>query len=428
MSAIPKAVIYEVRLEVDSQIVEEYDAWLAGHIDEMLAFDGFLSAEVLRTSDRAPAGEGRSVRVVQYRVASRGDLDRYFEKHAARMREQGIDRFGQQFNASREIYETSAPQPSLLREGRGQDRICQNCKRMLEGQYCAQCGQRDKNQIISLWELLRDLVGDVFEVDSRIWRTLRPLLFRPGQLTNEYLRGRRVHYTPPLRLYLITSLIFFLVVFFNSTTNLDGDLTINGDEDEATQSEDAGSAETPEASPDATDPEPADRDQCLNIEIGDTGWANAIEERAQRTCRRLTAEGGGRQFLNSLVDNVPGMMFFFLPAIALVMVLLYPLSRRYYVEHLLFFVHFHSFFFVLLTITVLFSRLPEALPGQGVAGGILTAATTIYVPIYLFVAMRRVYGQSRSLTALKYITLGIAYFVSLLFTFVIVVLFTALSV
>ena len=243
------------------------------------------------------------------------------------------------------------------------------------------------------------------------------------------------------------------MVFFNSTADFDGELQID-DETAAALEEareeiaaelgtepetDAAAAESPaevavtetETEPDAdADAETDDEngDQCDNIEIGDTETAHFIEQRAKRICRRLTAEGGAKNFVSSLVDNLPGMMFFFLPAIALVMVLLYPLSRRYYVEHLLFFVHFHSFFFVLLTITVLFSRMPQFLPGQGAAAQLLSAATTFYVPVYLFVAMRRVYGQSRALTALKYVTLGVAYFVSLLVTIMIVVLFTALSV
>src|SRR4030095_12870336 len=64
---------------------------------------------------------------------------------------------------------------------------------------------------ISLWGLVRDFLGDVFDWDARIWRTLRPLTFRPGLLTQEFLRGRRAHYTPPFRMYLILSVVFFLI-------------------------------------------------------------------------------------------------------------------------------------------------------------------------------------------------------------------------
>ena len=65
--------------------------------------------------------------------------------------------------------------------------------------------------MISFWGLIRDLLGDIFDWDSRVWRTLRPLAFRPGLLTGEFLRGRRAHYTPPFRMYLILSVMFFLI-------------------------------------------------------------------------------------------------------------------------------------------------------------------------------------------------------------------------
>ncbi|MDH3647354.1 MAG: DUF3667 domain-containing protein [Gammaproteobacteria bacterium] len=322
--------------------------------------------------------------------------------------------------------------------------VCQNCRTTLNGQYCAQCGQRDKNQIISLWELLRDLVGDLFEVDSRVWRTLAPLLFKPGRLTIEYLRGRRVHYTPPLRLYLVTSLIFFLFVFIDSDSSVKlDDFVINGDTVDASVSlGGSGSEDTPtqDDSPvpgdtaavaEAPVDEAADEsleDRCQDISVDTELFDADLQAMVQRACLNLTAPGGATRFLRELIDNVPTMMFFFLPAIALVMIILYPLSRRYYVEHLLFFVHFHSFFFLIMTLTVLFSRIPSVLPGQGVIGGLLTAAVTIYIPIYLFVAMRRVYQQSRSLTAVKYVALGIAYSTGLLFLFTAMALFTALTV
>ncbi|MFM8353744.1 MAG: DUF3667 domain-containing protein, partial [Gammaproteobacteria bacterium] len=89
---------------------------------------------------------------------------------------------------------------------------CRNCGEVLTGQHCAYCGQRASVAVLSLTALARDLAGDLFNWDARIWRTLRPLAFRPGFLTLEYLQGRRARYTPPLRLYLVLSLLFFLVV------------------------------------------------------------------------------------------------------------------------------------------------------------------------------------------------------------------------
>jgi len=97
---------------------------------------------------------------------------------------------------------------------------CLNCGTRLRGQYCGHCGQRSRNRLISIWQLLREAFGDLFELDSRLWRTVQPLLVRPGQLTRDYLEGRRARYMPPFRTYLVLSVIFFVVAFFDPQDNL----------------------------------------------------------------------------------------------------------------------------------------------------------------------------------------------------------------
>src|SRR5210317_1901963 len=97
---------------------------------------------------------------------------------------------------------------------------CLNCGTELRGQYCGSCGQRARGRLISLWELLQDALGDIFEIDSRLWRTLIPLLIRPGKLTLDYLEGRRARYMPPFRMYLVLSVLFFVVAFFNPREDL----------------------------------------------------------------------------------------------------------------------------------------------------------------------------------------------------------------
>ena len=88
---------------------------------------------------------------------------------------------------------------------------------------------------------------------------------------------------------------------------------------------------------------------------------------------------------------------------------LYPLSRRYYVEHLLFVVHYHAFFFLILTLKVLWDRSVDAVGGPTWLAVLPIVATSFYIPVYLFKAMRRVYEQGWFLTLLKYLMLVIAY-------------------
>ena len=474
MSTPEQPVVYEVVLEADAAIEREFDTWLRDHVADMLALPGFLSAEVLEQTE--PAAADHIIRTVHYRLRDRQALDAYLRDHAGRMREHGVALFGDRYTARRRVLDAR----EQFLAGRVSTDNCLNCGEVLSGQYCSYCGQRAKVRVISLWELIRDLVGDLFELDSRIWRTLIPLLFRPGHLTSEYLRGRRVQYTPPFRMYLVLSVAFFLSVSigreegFALQFNGDGanvELPPDGEApatdaaaeeptaaapatgtpvelDEATQRAlDALLARVPEAERESTrtafldamrglSPEQraaAERvveDPCSeeNLRIDIPGF-EAHEARVREACNRIVADSGAG-FGRALWQNIPKMMFIFLPVIAFVNKVLYIGSRRYYVEHLLFFVHFHAFFFLAVTVDVLVWRLAgtdAAVEASPVAAELLTAVLVFYVPFYLLRAMRRVYGQGRIFTFLKFTTLVVAYFVCLLVTFLGVLTYTALT-
>jgi len=125
---------------------------------------------------------------------------------------------------------------------------------------------------------------------------------------------------------------------------------------------------------------------------------------------------------------VPAALFVLLPLMALVLKILYPLSKRYYVEHLLFVVHYHSFVFLILSLQVLFTRLGSLLRVPETPIDVTVLAASLYVPVYLYKALRRVYEQGRAFTILKFLILTFAYFAGLLFIFGLVALFAAFSI
>ena len=94
------------------------------------------------------------------------------------------------------------------------ERICKNCEKKLEDEfkYCPGCGQQHKEKVVHFKQFILDFLGDYFTFDSLIIRSVRPLLFSPGFLTNEFIAGRRVRYIPPLRMFIFISIIFFLVL------------------------------------------------------------------------------------------------------------------------------------------------------------------------------------------------------------------------
>jgi len=461
-------VTYEVALTPDPAILREFDLWLEGHVAEMLRLPGFDSASIHPAEE---PGTGRPERVVRYRLESREALERYFREDAARMRADGVQRFGDRFSASRRIVEEGHQADS------GPPRPCANCGTPLHGQYCSDCGQRSRVRMITFWELVRDAGDLLASLDSRLWRTLGLLLFRPGRLTLDYLQGRRARYVAPLRLFIASSLIFFFVAALNTSFEAGEDGAVIRF---SSSGQEAGETEDPEAAPgeagaedgplanvreDAleglTDAQRAEAEQalrdaeealkaaagaetgsaeapsdktpeevCAEVELGDLedSWAGKYltEERAREVCEKIAADHGAG-FGRALFSNLPTMMFLFLPLMALVMKGLYPLSGRYYAEHLLFLVHYHAFFYFASTLITL-GWVASDLPAIGeTPANVVTAVLSIYLPVYLFRAMRRVYGQGFWGTLFKYALLGVAYFSALTATFVILVTYTALT-
>jgi hypothetical protein len=155
------------------------------------------------------------------------------------------------------------------------------------------------------------------------------------------------------------------------------------------------------------------------------------EARVRDACRKIVADGKG--FGRAAYENIPKMMFIFLPLIALVMFVLYLGSGRYYVEHLLFFVHYHAFFFLCGIAILALERVSSALVDTAVGSGlktvenILVAVLMFYVPFYLYRAMRRVYGQGRVVTLVKFSLLAVGYLVFMTLTVLGLLAYTALT-
>ncbi|NQZ24060.1 MAG: DUF3667 domain-containing protein [Colwellia sp.] len=115
--------------------------------------------------------------------------------------------------------------------------VCENCHQPINGPFCAQCGQQAESTLKYFWVVIMHLLDDIFSFDSRAARTLLPLVTRPGFLTNEYFSGRRVHYVPPLRLYLFISIVFFITLnlFITADNNI---LNINDNQTVITEIKD----------------------------------------------------------------------------------------------------------------------------------------------------------------------------------------------
>jgi len=437
-------ITYEVTLEPDPAILRDFEAWLEYHADDMIALPGFTGATIHKAEDPET---GAALRIVRYELEDRAALDRYLEEFAPRMRAEALARFGDRFRATRRIVQEG-------RDAAATDaRPCPNCDQLLWGQYCASCGQRARTRMITLWELLKDAGDLIASLDSRLWRTLGLLLFRPGRLTVDYLEGKRARYVPPFRLFISASIVFFFVASLLTDFDIGDDVVVNDERPTtaAPASSEAPRPPSPEAPPDAApetgpqdttgsgaDPDTLDMnitvggarlDGACNVDYSDVpDWLAELvpAERARDICERITLDRG-RSFMRAVLSNIPAMMFLFLPVMALVMKLAYPLSGRYYAEHLLFLVHYHSFFYIFSLLLILLEQGGERLAPGTLPTGLINSAAFIYLMVYLFRALRRVYGQGFWLTLFKYILMGLSYLFALVVTFVGLLLYTAVT-
>jgi Protein of unknown function (DUF3667) len=277
---------------------------------------------------------------------------------------------------------------------------CDNCGATLSGKYCVTCGQRREAPVHTLWHFTQLATEDLTHADSRLWRTLGALLYKPGHLTREFLTGRRARYLPPVRLYLVLSVVFFLVASAvqSKFVVVDFDDKAAGGKAAVVQELD----EVPELKPKA-DETPEQRANRVCADANYNGpWAATLQPLIRQACRKTLIDNSHVQ--EAFIHNMPRAMFIFLPLLAGFMMLMYWRPRHYYVEHLLLFVHNHAVAFLVLGVVLLLGKFVPDIPGLGIA-------IFVYFTWYMYRSMRVVYGQGRVLTVSKLMLLAFFYLV-----------------
>jgi hypothetical protein len=256
-------------------------------------------------------------------------------------------------------------------------RPCSNCGTALSGRYCSSCGQRADTAAHTVGHFFHEAIEAFTHFDSRLWGTLRPLLRRPGFLTREYFAGRRARYLPPLRLYLIMSVLFFVLnAMLSGSPGAHGGVKF--DKSDTVQ-------------------------DCDHLKV-DLKWGPLLLPRLKAACKKMATDNG-RGFSENMANNLGRALFVFLPLMAALMKLMYWRPPRYYLQHLLLLLHNHACVFLVLSIFILATHwLP--------AGGWVTLcvlALIWYLPRYLYRSMKVVYEQRGWLTFLKFTVLAFAY-------------------
>lgn len=254
---------------------------------------------------------------------------------------------------------------------------------------------------------LRHFSAEAFEsithADSRLWRTIFALIAKPGELTREFFAGRRARYLPPVRLYLVVSVMFF---FFAGLASRNSSDIVKID----VQTNSTAVAGTSQS----------DRN-CTNIEY-DGPFHEWLLPRLQHQCDAIVADGG-KGLWQSVLRNIPKALFVLLPLLAALMMLLYWRPRHYYVEHLLFLLNNHTNLFVSYSLLLL---LGLWLPDSPIVG-LLGVALHIWILWYIYRSMRVFYKQSRSRTWGKFAAMLLIYVTAAGITMVVTMLISAIT-
>lgn len=301
---------------------------------------------------------------------------------------------------------------------------CPSCHAHASGNFCANCGETLHHHLPSAGEFVHEFIGHYVAAEGKLLQTIKLLLFRPGQLTIDFLRGRRMPTIGPLRLYLTLSLILFALIKWNGVEL--PQLVIHRDSvglayehrfSEPGRTGKPGAATLylnahESTTKPAASGEPVFRDK-IHAAIVTLG---AVHRTWRTNLEAFMAEPEQEQdaLLNhGILANLPYMLIAAVPLFALYLKLLYRGAHRDYGAHLVFALHVNAFAFLL-------ASCMSALPGTAVWVGIATSQQAFrfitawdylqllplaWLLAYLPVAMQRVYGGSRFATACKWVVL-----------------------
>ena len=255
----------------------------------------------------------------------------------------------------------------------------------------------------TLLEFAQQFGGAYLSTEGALWRSLKLLVLRPGELTRQYLAGRRKHYVLPLRLYLTISVFVLLVLRAAASLSPEAIVIAKGD------------GFDPRAGAFSLDIGPgrvAMKDRKFTCERL-PGWlCRRVEQRVN-----LDAAGFQREldrFGDRFVSNLGVAMFAVLPLLALCLGALYANRQRRYTEHLVAALHLQAFWFLAMVL---------ALPG--LAGLNLVALGA--VPVHTWFALGRIYGGRAWPRALRLAVLGLAYPVATSLVMLVIFVWTAVT-
>jgi len=351
--------------------------------------------------------------------------------------------------------------------GRGKDRQplpfthCQNCGAELTGPHCAQCGQAAIDYRRSFRHVIVDVLDSFLNWDSKFFATIGLLIVKPWRLTNEFLAGKRVRYLHPLRLYLLASILFFFAVNYGAKglrlepgkiseknrTAIAAAVAEKRDEIEAEFDKENLSTEerkkaqdaldyltkpspaataaaeqqpSPTITPTASPSEPGKRtygavdERPFLVFDADTKSSTPFERWLETRAKEKMGEHGTKMglFIATLFSNLPYMMLCCIPLFAFVLKVLYIRRHIFYIDHLIYALHIHTFLYTGVMLIVLATMGLNRIAPPALAGWIIALLWILFI-VQIFLSIRHVYRQGWFMSTLKFFVGGFVYLIVL---------------
>lgn len=235
--------------------------------------------------------------------------------------------------------------------------VCRNCNTPLHGRYCHTCGQDlfvgTKRSVLYI---IFGFFNSILSTDHKLWKSVLYLLFKPGKLTREYTLGRVSSYVHPSKLFWCISIIFFTMLTTQINSIMEDVKKATTDVQKIDKKTSKAEEKLNETDIQKTDKENSNAEEKLNESIKDT-----------------------EKFLGHFFSYSPYVMFLLMPFFAFLFKLFFYKRERYYINHLIFSIHYHSFVFlfygIIMGLFLIFKEIP------------IPSTILLLLPfIYLFIA------------------------------------------
>ena len=338
---------------------------------------------------------------------------------------------------------------------------CLNCGATLTGKFCQNCGQENLEIKESFGHMMNHAISDYFHFDHQFFGTLKPLLFKPGFLTIEYLNGRRASYLHPVKMYIFISVVYFLLAAQFPKNPIKAEVkpaTIDQIKKQAIQlSKDTINYKTEVERQGAINrlyhkngykllKNKLLKDTSIHEiifeensglklipSIPTTNYHEYLEQQSKLPAverdlwitKYITVKAiqlyNKKININEVVNetlshNFPKFMFLILPFFALILSITFRKTKRFYVEHLIYAFHLTSFIYLILTVNILVRFI---LPKSWLmVENIISMAIFLYIFFYIYRSLKVFYNRNWFRTILKMVGMSISYLLVFLFSFV----------